>query len=157
MTDAPAEALCTSTNPRLSLMMGTGGSVRDRGGFEVLRECEAILGDKTLAPGSVVTTSAGRLPHKAIFHCVASNASHHSSAEIIRACIANALAAADEAGCKSVAMPVFATGHAHFKFKDALVAMRDALAAAQTSVERVLVVVYDADWAEDAERILLHQ
>jgi len=140
----------------LSLMMGTGGSVRDRGGFEVLRECEAILGDGTLAPGSVVTTSAGRLPHKAIFHCVASNANHRSSAEIIRACVANALAAADKAGCKSVAMPVFGTGHAHFKFKDALTAMRDAIEAAKTNVERVLVVVYDADWAEDAERILLH-
>ncbi len=110
LADAPAEALCTSTNPRLSLMMGTGGSVRDRGGFEVLRECEAIVGDKTLAPGSVVTTSAGRLPHKAIFHCVASDANHRSSAEIIRACVVNVLAAADERGCKSVAMPVFATG-----------------------------------------------
>lgn len=157
LTDAPAEALCTSTNPRLSLMMGTGGSVRDRGGFEVLRECEALLGNKTLPPGSVVTTSAGRLPHKAIFHCVASDANHRSSAEIIGRCVANALAAADKTGCASVAMPVFATGHAHFKFKDALAAMRDALAAAATKVERVVVVVYDADWAEDAERILLRR
>jgi len=153
LTDAPAEALCTSTNPRLSLMMGTGGSVRDRGGFEVLREAEAILAGKTLAPGAVVTTSAGRLPHKAIFHCVASDASHHSSAKIIRACVANALAAADEIGCKSVAMPVFATGHAHFKFVEALTTMRDALAGAQTKVEEVIVVVRDDDWEEEAKTI----
>ena len=135
-------------------MMGTGGSVRDRGGFEVLRECEAILGDRTLAPGSVVTTSAGRLPHKAIFHCVASNANHRSSAEIIRACVANALAAADKAGCKSVAMPVFATGHAHFKFKEALMAMAAALREAETRVQKVVVVMRDDDWLEEAERIL---
>ena len=154
MVDAPAEALCTSTNARLSLMMGTGGSVRDRGGFEILRECEAILGGKTLPPGSVVTTSAGRLPHKAIFHCVASDVHHRSSTEIVRACVTNALAAADKAGCKSVAMPVFATGHAHVKFLDALTAMRDALRAAQTNVERVVVVLFDADWADDAKRIL---
>jgi O-acetyl-ADP-ribose deacetylase (regulator of RNase III) len=154
VVDAPAEALCTSTNGRLSLMMGTGGSVRDRGGFEILRECEAILAGKTLPPGSVVTTSAGRLPHKAIFHCVASDVHHRSSAEIVRACVTNALAAADKAGCKSVAMPVFATGHAHFRFRDALAVMRDALRAAQTAVERVIVVVHDDDWEEDAERIL---
>jgi O-acetyl-ADP-ribose deacetylase (regulator of RNase III) len=157
LTDAPAEALCTSTNPRLSLMMGTGGSVRDRGGFEVLRECEAIAGDKALPPGSVVTTSAGRLPYKAIFHCVASDINHRSSAEIIRVCVANALAAADAAGCKSVAMPVFATGHAHFKFVEALKTMRDALRAAATTVEHVVVVVFDADWKEDAERVLLQR
>ena len=54
-------------------------------------------------------------------------------------------------------MPVFATGHAHFKFLDALTTMRGALAAARTNVERVLVVVYDADWADDAERILLYR
>lgn len=135
-------------------MMGTGGSVRDRGGFEILRECEAILGGKTLPPGSVVTTSAGRLPHKAIFHCVASDAQHRSSAEIIRACVVNALAAADKIGCASVAMPVFATGHAHVRFIDALTAMRDALASAQTNVERVVVAVLDADGQEDAERLL---
>ena len=135
-------------------MMGTGGSVRDRGGFEILRECEAILAGKTLSPGSVVTTSAGRLPHKAIFHCVASDAAHHSSAEIIRACVAGALAAADAIGCTSVAMPVFASGHAHFKFSDALAVMRDALRGARTKVERVVVVVRDADWQDDADVVL---
>jgi O-acetyl-ADP-ribose deacetylase (regulator of RNase III) len=41
--DVQAEALCTSTNPRLSLAMGTGGSIRGRGGYEILRECEAIV------------------------------------------------------------------------------------------------------------------
>jgi len=137
--------------------MGTGGSIRDRGGFEVLRECEALLGDKVLPAGSVVKTSAGGLPHKAIFHCVASDANHRSSAEVIRACVANALAAADAAGCATVAMPVFATGHAHFKFREALAAMRAALLSASTNVQHVVVVVYDADWAEEAERILLQR
>ena len=154
LVDAPAEALCTSTNVRLSLMMGTGGSVRDRGGFEILRECEAILAGKTLPPGSVVTTSAGRLPHKAIFHCVASDAQHRSSPEIIRTCVVNALAAADKIGCTSVAMPVFATGHAHVRFIDALTAMRDALRETATRVQKVIVVLRDDDWLEEATRIL---
>jgi len=154
LSDAPVEALCTSTNPRLSLMMGTGGSVRDRGGFEILREAEAHLAGKTLAPGSVVTTSAGRLPYKAIFHCVASDANHHSSAEVIRACVTNALAAADKAGCATLAMPVFATGHAHFRFLDALKTMRDALRAAATVVSEVVIVLRDDDYIQEAGQIL---
>ena len=72
----------------------------------------------------------------------------------IRACVANALAAADKAGCKSVAMPVFGTGHAHFKFKDALMAMAAALREAETRVQKVVVVMRDDDWLEEAERIL---
>ena len=87
VSDAPAEALCTSTNPRLSLVMGTGASIRGRGGFEILRACKAIVkaefvrtGNHGLSAGSVHTTTAGQLPAKAVIHCVASDAAHHSSA-----------------------------------------------------------------------------
>jgi len=44
LCDVEAEALCTSTNPRLSLAMGTGGSVRSRGGYEILDHCRQKLG-----------------------------------------------------------------------------------------------------------------
>ena len=68
ITEAPAEAVCTSTNPRLSLMMGTGSSVRERGGFTVLRACEEIVaasGSHALPVGSVhVTTAANRTAHR---------------------------------------------------------------------------------------------
>jgi O-acetyl-ADP-ribose deacetylase (regulator of RNase III) len=42
---------------------------------------------------------------------VASDAAHRSSAAIIRSCVKNAFAAADAAGCTSIAMPLFRTGH----------------------------------------------
>lgn len=154
ITDAPADAICTSTNPRLTLMMGTGGSVRDRGGFEVLREAEEILansGRTTLPPGSVHVTTAGRLPHKAILHCVASDATHRSSDAVIRTCVVNALAAAESLGCASLAMPVFATGHAHYKFARSLAAMAEGVRAAETRVDHVLVVVRDEDRVDDAK------
>ena len=155
IADAPAEAICTSTNPRLSLMMGTGGAVRDRAGFEVLRACERIVEEKRpLRVGSVHVTSAGRLPAKVLIHCVASNANHQSSAEIIRACVRNALAAADAAGCRSVAMPVFGTGHARFRFRAALAAMAEALRDVKTNVEEVMIAILDPDRAEDVERAL---
>ena len=157
IADAPADAICTSTNPRLTLMMGTGGSVRDRGGFEVLRAAEEILassGRSTLSPGSVHVTTAGKLPYKAILHCIASDATHRSSDAVIRTCVVNALATADSLGCTSLGMPVFATGHAHYRFAKALAAMAEGLRSATTQVERVLIVVRDEDRVDDARAAL---
>jgi O-acetyl-ADP-ribose deacetylase (regulator of RNase III) len=155
ITDVKADALCTSTNPRLSLMMGTGGAVRERGGFAVLRACEAILeAEGGAQPGNAYTTTAGLLPHKTIIHCVASDHAHHSSAEIIRQCVIHALAAADAVHCESVAMPLFATGHAHFKLDQALEIMLQALRAAQTNVQHVILVVNDLDRAERVQAII---
>jgi len=156
ITDAPADAICTSTNARLSLMMGTGGAVRERGGFEVLRACEDILaraGRNQLPPGSVCVTTAGKLPYRAVIHCVASDPSTHRSADaVIRACVRNALARADELHVRTLAMPVFATGHARFRFERAVEVMRDALATATTSVAQIVIAVEDAEKAALASR-----
>lgn len=153
LTDAPAEALCTSTNARLTLMMGTGGAVREKGGWDVLRACEAIAQGRTLAPGSAHVTTAGKLPHKGVIHCVASTPDQVSSEPIIRACVTNALAAADANGWTSIAMPVFASGHVRFKFERALNAMLEALRSAQTNVDDVVIVV-EAEREADARRAL---
>ncbi|HVR38734.1 MAG TPA: macro domain-containing protein [Thermoanaerobaculia bacterium] len=146
---APAEALCTSTNPRLSLAMGTGASVRERAGYEVLRACEALRNGRELAAGTAHTTTAGALPNKMLIHCVASDATHRSSEEIVRRCVASALRCAEEGNCSSVAMPVFASGHAHVNFKRAVSAIAQALAEARTAVREVIVVVNDRDRIDD--------
>lgn len=151
ITDAPADAICTSTNARLTLMMGTGGAVRERGGFEVLRACEDVLarsGRRQLPPGFVCVTTAGKLPYRAVIHCVASDPSTHVSSDaVIRACVRNALARADELQVKTLAMPVFATGHARFRFDRAVEVMRDALTTATTNVEHVILTVDDPEKA----------
>ena len=153
---APADAVCTSTNPRLSLVMGTGASIRERGGHEILRECEKIVerDGPHLPPGSVHVTAAGSLPHKIVIHCVASDTSHRSSEEIVRACVTNALAAADSARCRTVAMPVFGAGHAHMKFERSLAVIAETARHAKTSVEEVVIVILDRDRVEDARAIL---
>jgi O-acetyl-ADP-ribose deacetylase (regulator of RNase III) len=161
IVNAPAEAVCTSTNPRLSLMMGTGAAVREKGGFEILRACEALIeaesltsGKKFLRAGSAHVTTAGRLPFKAVIHCVASDTSHMSSPDVVRACTKSALAAAARIGCRSVAMPVFASGHARVKFDRAVQAMAEAIRDSQTSVEEVAIVVLERERAEEVRRIV---
>ncbi len=161
LTEAQAEALCTSTNPRLSLVAGTGGAVRDRGGWEIKRECEAIVeefsrrtGRNALPIGSVHATTAGALDSRVILHCVASDRAHRSSAAVIEACVRNALIRAATEHCASVAMPVFGAGHAGFDFARAVRAIGQALVAAPPDAPDVVVVVEDAARAGTVAGIL---
>jgi O-acetyl-ADP-ribose deacetylase (regulator of RNase III) len=154
IADADAEAVCTSTNPRLSLAMGTGASVRERGGIEILRACEEIVRTLPPLPGSAVVTTAGKLPYKIAIHCVASDAAHQSSEALIRQCVRSALQRAGERECASVAMPVFGSGHAHVRFPRAVTAIAEALRQTQTSVRQSILVVYDAERAEEARTIV---
>lgn len=161
LCDVHADALCTSTNPRLSLAMGSGASIRGRGGDRILRACEEIVnaefrrsGQHGLPAGSVHATTAGNLPSKLIAHCIASDAAHHSSADIIRSCVKNALALADRSGCTSIAMPLLGTGHARFNFDQAVLAMAETLRDAATAVQHVFIVVYDPERADDVVRLI---
>lgn len=146
IADAPADALCTSTNPRLTLMMGTGASVRRRGGPAVMRACEALLvGRKSLPPGTAHPTTAGALPNKVVIHCIASDAAHRSSEAIVRSCVASALACAHALGCSSVAMPILGTGHARLSFTTAAKAMAQSAAETPVRVEHLIFVTNDEE------------
>jgi O-acetyl-ADP-ribose deacetylase (regulator of RNase III) len=154
IAEAKADALCTSTNPRLSLVMGSGAAVRARGGFQILRESEAIAAGRLLPAGSAHVTTAGELPHRIVIHCVASNEAHRSSPGIVAACVRNALARAEAAGCRSIAMPVFASGHAGMKFLSALETIIDTLQRSETAIERVVIAVDDAERAAEASAMV---
>jgi len=161
LCDVEAEVLCTSTNPRLSLAMGTGGAVRSRGGFGILRDCEAIVdaefrrsGRRGLPAGSAHLTGAGSLPAKAIVHCVASDETHRSSVDIVRRCVQNALAIADVNRFASVAMPLFGAGHARLKFDRVVRVMAETLRDAATAVRHVVIVVFDDERVDDAAELI---
>lgn len=150
---APAEAICTSTNPGLTLVMGTGAAVRERGGFEILRACEKLAANGPLPVGSAHVTTAGKLDAKIIIHCVASDATHHSSADIVRSCVRGALERAAEHRCRSIAMPLFGSGHARLRLDASARAVAEALREATTAAA-VYVVVQESDDAEVVQRIL---
>ncbi len=155
IADADAEAICTSTNPRLSLMMGTGAAVRGRGGYEILRACEEIVRrEGPLPPGSAWPTTAGSLPSKVVIHCVASDASHRSSENTIAMCVRNALDCAAREGCRTVVMPVFATGHAHMNFRGAVEAMARTARELSTSVKEIVLVIRDDDHLDVVREVL---
>jgi len=160
----PAEVVCTSTNPHLDLVLGTGGAIREAGGEVIQDECRAIMaaqhqrsGRRYLAQGAAVRTSAGSLPFRAVIHCVAIDAFHGSSPTTIAACVCNALreAAALDPPAASIAMPVFATGNGRFDFERGLNVMLDELARQDAPLPATIVLfTRDPERAELAARIL---
>lgn len=159
--DAPAEAICTSTNPRLSLGGGTGKAVLEETGWGLKRKLEAILeeearrtGRSELPVGFTCATPGGRPPHRLFVHCVASDRAHRSSREAVRLCVEGALREAGRAACTSLALPVFGAGHANLPFDEALRALAEALRDAATPVERVLLVILQPHRAEAARHLL---
>jgi len=162
IVDAPAEAICTSTNPRLSLGGGTGKAVLEETGWGLKRRLEAVVeeearrtGRSDLPVGFVCASPAGRPPHRLIVHCVASDRSHRSSPEAVRLCVEGALREAEGAGCTNLALPVFGAGHANLPFDDALATIaRTLLDVPTTTLDRVLLVILHPHQARRAEAIL---
>jgi O-acetyl-ADP-ribose deacetylase (regulator of RNase III) len=162
LTDAPAEALCTSTNPRLSMGGGTGRSVLAETGWGLRRQLEELAeeearrtGKSELPVGFTCATPGGQPPHRLIVHCVASDALHHATPEAARRCVEGALFEADRAGCTSLALPIFGTGHADLPYDRSLQAMAEALRdAGPSSVQTVLLVLLLPDRAPLARAVL---
>lgn len=163
IVDAPAEAICTSTNPRLSLGGGTGRAVLEETGWGLKRELEAIVAEEArrtgrseLPVGFVCATPGGRPPHRLIVHCVASDRDHRSSRAAARLCVEGALQEAERAGFASLALPVFGAGHADLPFETAVRSMAEALAAAETTeaLRQVLLVILQPDRAAVAAKVL---
>lgn len=162
IVDAPTEAICTSTNPRLSLGGGTGRAVLEETGWALKRRLEAVVeeearrtGESELPVGFTCAVPGGRPPHRLIVHCVASDHAHRSSPEAVRLCVEGALREAGKAGCKSLALPIFGAGHADLRFDDALQAMAETLRETTApGVEEVLLVILQADRAPVAAEIL---
>lgn len=153
IADAEADAICTSTNPRLSLMMGTGASVRERGGSAIARACEAIVAEKGLLPaGSAHATTAGTLPCKLVIHCVASDTRHRSSTDFIRLCVRTAVHLAAQAHCSSMAIPILGAGHAQVPFENAVLAIAEELRSAPLA--NVVFVINDPDDVDPARTIV---
>lgn len=150
---APAEAICTSTNPRLSLGGGTGRAVLEETGWGLKRQLEAILAEEVrrtgaseLPVGFTCSTPGGRPPHRLVVHCVASDRAHRSSPEAVRRCVTGALREAAQAGCATLALPVFGAGHATLPFEVSLEAIAAALRdAAPSPLREVLIVVQQPD------------
>ena len=161
--DAPADVVCTSTNPQLSAFKGSDSALRKHGGQELREASAAILtreeartGHRQLPVGSAAATGPGELPYQAVVHCVSYDA-QGANAEGIENCLRNAWDTV--LGLKPrparVALPVLAADNGKFDAAAALRIIADTLKDLEKlPIESVWIVLKDATHQAAAQRVL---
>ena len=108
ITRVAADALVNAANSHLAGGGGVDGAIHRAGGPSILAECRRIGGCPT---GSAVITGAGLLPARWVIHAVAPvYRGTAQDAVLLQSAYATSLRLADEAGCRTVALPSLGTG-----------------------------------------------
>lgn len=117
--DYPADVLISTANPWLNMSGGVNGAISARcpGIQAELREFLSSRGLVSVAPCTVVRTSAGTLPFGHVIHAVAIDAFYDSSIEIVRNTLAAAFELAIRLGAHSISTPALATGYGHLSIQ----------------------------------------
>ncbi len=157
ITAEQVDAIVNAANHSLMGGGGVDGAIHRRGGPAILAECRTLRSSRFpdgLPTGEAVATTAGRLSARWVIHAVgpvyAVSIDHSAQ---LRACYVNALRVADELGADSVAFPLISSGVYGWPVEDAARQALTALAAAQTKVGEVHLVLYSAATYETAARV----
>jgi len=149
ITEMEVDAIVNSANSDLILGTGVAGAIGHKGGAVIQAQCNEI---RTIEVGEAVVTTAGALKAKHIIHAASMEVGHFATERNIARATRNALLRADELKLKTIAFPAIGTGVAAFPVHHCARVMLDVVArhlAAQTSLERVFFVLYDAETLEE--------
>jgi O-acetyl-ADP-ribose deacetylase len=114
------DAIVNAANTKLCGGGGVDGAIHRAAGKALAQECRRFPADadgRRCPTGEVRVTGAGDLPAKVVLHAVGPfyNARSADRCEaLLRAAHENALAAAAERGCRTVAFPAISTGAYRF-------------------------------------------
>jgi O-acetyl-ADP-ribose deacetylase len=138
-----ADAIANAANDRLWMGAGVAGAVKRAGGDEIEREAMAIGG---IPLGSAVATTAGRLRARWVIHGAVMGQDLRTDADLIRRTTRSCLDAADELGCRSLALPAFGTGVGGFPLAEcARIMVEEARIFPAQALERVVFAVYGSE------------
>jgi O-acetyl-ADP-ribose deacetylase (regulator of RNase III) len=156
LLDEEADCLICTANPWLNMSGGVNGAILARGNGEIqaeLRRHLAERGLKAVPPASVVRTGPGNLRARMILHCVTVTAFYESSPALVEETLKNAFAAVAEEGCRTVAMPMLATGFGPLTAEQFGAGVRDALRSPPGCVEKLTIVVRRTEDLDALNRI----
>ena len=138
-----ADAIANAANDRLWMGAGVAGALKRAGGEEIEREAMA---QGPIGLGSAVATPAGRLPARWVIHGAVMGQDLQTNADLVRRTTRSCLQAADELGCRSLALPAFGTGVGGFALEEcAKVMVAEARDFEPRSLERVVFAVFGPD------------
>ncbi|MFJ1865949.1 O-acetyl-ADP-ribose deacetylase [Streptomyces sp. NPDC101733] len=148
ITAERADAIVNAANSSLLGGGGVDGAIHRRGGPEILAACEDLRRShygKGLATGRAVATTAGRLPAAHVIHTVGPVWSRDEDrSALLASCYRESLRVADELGSRTVAFPAISTGVYGWPIDDGARIAVETVRAADTAVEEVRFVLFDA-------------
>ena len=144
ITEVAADAIVNAANDQLQLGGGVAGAIRRKGGPAIQQECDRI---GPIPLGEAAITGAGDLKARYVIHAASMSLGQATTAENLVASTRNSLLRADEHELKSIAFPAVGTGIAGFPLDECAKLMigvvREHLASADFSLEKVMFVLYD--------------
>lgn len=154
IAEQSADALVNAAGTSLRMGSGVAGALRRTGG-EALNE--AAMAEGPIELGAVAVTDAFDLDAEYVIHAAAMPhyGDGRATAESIRDATHNALAAADERGCRSLVMPMLGCGVAGFDLVEGSRIIADAVARYEpTSLEEVRLIGYSPEECETIRAVL---
>ncbi|MGV9326939.1 O-acetyl-ADP-ribose deacetylase [Streptosporangium sandarakinum] len=148
ITTQNVDAVVNAANSSLLGGGGVDGAIHRRGGPAILAECRELRASRYgrgLPTGMAVATTAGELPARWVIHTVGPVFSaHEDRSELLASCYRESLRVADELGARTVAFPAISTGAYGWPMEDAARIAVAAVRAADTEVEEVRFLLFDA-------------
>lgn len=158
ITTQDVDAIVNAANSSLMGGGGVDGAIHRRGGPAILEECRKIRRERYpagLPTGEAVATTGGNLPARWVIHTVGPvHSATEDRSSLLASCHVEALKIADDLGARSVAFPAISTGVYGYPLDEAAPVALAAVKSADTRVEEVRFVLFDAEAYRAFERAL---
>jgi len=144
ITRQRVDAIVNAANSSLLGGGGVDGAIHRAAGRELLEACRQLGGCPT---GEARSTPGFRLPARWVIHTVGPvwSGGKRGEPELLASCYRRSLEVADELGIRSVAFPAISTGAYGFPGELAAGIAVNTVRSANTEVELVRLVAFDAE------------
>ena len=144
ITRQRVDAIVNAANSSLLGGGGVDGAIHRAAGRELLEACRQLGGCPT---GEARSTAGFRLPARWVIHTVGPvwSGGKRGEPELLASCYRRSLEVADELGIRSVAFPAISTGAYGFPGQLAAEIAVNTVRSANTEVELVRLVAFDAE------------
>src|SRR5947208_8120000 len=148
ITEQDVDAIVNAANSSLMGGGGVDGAIHRKGGPAILEECRRVRAEQWpqgLPTGEAVATTAGDLVARWVIHTVGPvYADNEDRSALLASCHTESLRVADEIGATTVAFPAISTGVYGYPLELAAPVAVASVRNAQTEVQAVRFVLFDA-------------